>query len=324
MTAGAGAHPIAAAFAARCAARPLVLSGGLGSELGRRGAPLDAPLWSTAAMVARPDLVRDVHRRYVLAGARVVVANTFRTARHTLAKVGRAKEARALTAQAVRLAREGIALARPTDDDPVFVAGSIAPLEDCCRPERTPDETTRRIEHGVHVGSLVAAGVTLAWVETMPTVREAVSALEAARAGALPAVVSFVVAPGARLLSGEPLAEAVAAVEPLSPLAILVNCCAPPVATEALAVLRATTARPVGVYANGRGQPAPDGAWSLRGGTRDRAYARAARGWHASGARLLGGCCGTTPRTIRRLARGLARHADGDQPPSAATSPTGP
>ncbi|MGE0191748.1 MAG: homocysteine S-methyltransferase family protein [Planctomycetota bacterium] len=304
--------PVAAGFLATLAEGPLLLSGGFGSELERRGVALPAPLWSTAALDSRPDRVRDLHRRYVRAGARVVVANTFRTARHTLAKVGRGQEARPLTALAIRLAREGVAAADP--QAPVFVAGSIAPLEDCYRPDRTPDATTLRVEHAVHVGSLVAAGATLGWIETMPTLREAVTALEAARAGALPAVVSFVLGADGRLLDGEDLAVAAREVAAVDPLAILVNCCPVGVATRALDVLGAATGHPFGAYANGRGSPARDGGWGWQGGTSDRAYVAQAQGWPACGARLVGGCCGTSPRTIRKLARRLM--TTGATPPS--------
>ncbi len=298
-------HPVADGFRRELDAGPLLLSGGLGAELDRRGVPLPAPLWSTAALDVAPDRVRDLHRRYVRAGARVVVANTFRTARHVLRKVDRGGEARSLTALALRLAREGVALARPRS--PVFVAGSIAPLEDCYRPDLTPPGDVLRIEHGVHVGSLVAAGCTLAWIETMPTRREALAALDAARAGALPAVVSFVPGPDGKLLDGDDLGAAVREAAEREPLAILVNCCPPEVATRVVGTLREATDLPVGVYANGRGRPTAEGGWSWTGGASDRTTVRAARGWLADGIRLVGGCCGTTPRTIRRLRRLLAR-----------------
>ena len=84
---------------------------------------------------------------------------------------------------------------------------------------------------------------------------------------------------------------------------MLVNCCAPDVATEALRALRAATERPVGVYANGRGRPDDAQGWAFRGGTPRRRYRRAAREWLAAGADLVVGCCGTDPRTIRDLVR---------------------
>ena len=290
-------------FASMVRDPPVLLSGAVGTELERLGVPTPLPLWSAAGLASHPDVIRRLHAAYVDAGARIVTANTFRTDRWTLAKVGRREQARTLTRTAVRLAREGIGMARP--QRPVLLAGSIAPIEDCYRPDRVPDDTTLRVEHAVRVGNLVAAGASCAWIETMNTIREAVTALDAARAGILPAAVSFVCDGRGALLSGESLARAAQAVEPFDPLAICVNCCSVGAASRALRALRDATDRPIGVYANGRGRPHKTKGWVLRGGTSDRAYVREARQWVRKGAVLIGGCCGTSPRTIARLRKAI-------------------
>lgn len=282
---------------ARLAQGPLLLSGGLGTELQRRGVATPLPLWSTAALRDDPAAVAGLHADYVRAGADLVTANTFRTARATVAPHG--LDARTLTRQAVALARQGIEEAAPARE--VFVAGSVAPVADCYRPDLVPDETTRRVEHGLHVGALVAARVDLVLIETMNTIREALAALGAARAGLMPAMVSFVVDDEARLLSGEPLADAIAAVLPHEPVAVLVNCCAPASATLAMDVLARSCPLPFGAYANGRGRPDEANGWTFDGGHDDATYLEHARGWLDAGARVLGGCCGTGPDTIRRL-----------------------
>jgi S-methylmethionine-dependent homocysteine/selenocysteine methylase len=291
----------------------VLLSGACGTELERRGARTPIPMWSAQALLDAPDLVRDVHRDHVRAGAAVVTANTFRTDRRTLAKAGLPLRARDLVKTAVRLAREGVEAARPAHE--VVVAGSVAPLEDCFRPDLVPTDAELRAEHGMRAGDLVAAGASMALVETMNTIREAVAALGACRAARLPAAISFTCRAGGRLLSGEPLAEAVAAVLPLAPLAVLVNCCAVPVATEAVAALVGLAgATPVGVYANGLGRPDETKGWRFEPGHgADRAaYRAAATRWLDLGARWIGGCCGTTPETTADLAALLdARGAAG-------------
>ena len=254
-------------------------------------------------MLDAPEAVQALHADYVRAGADIITANTWRTARATVAPHGH--DARALTRRAVELARAGVADAAP--ERPVFVAGSLGPVADCYRPDLVPDETTLRVEHGLHVGSLVAARVDFVMIETMNTIREAQAALGAAQAGLLPAVVSFVVDDEARLLSGESLADAVAAVEPLDPLAILVNCCALTSATHALDVLADATSRPMGVYANGLGRPDDAQGWTFEGGHDDEAYVAEAARWFEAGARIVGGCCGTTPATIERLRNAFER-----------------
>ena len=274
---------------------PILLTGGLGTELLRRGHPTPLPLWSTATLLEAPEAIAELHADYARAGADIIEANTFRTARATVAPHGH--DARALTKRAVALAREGV----EASGREAAVAGSLGPVADCYRPDLVPDETTLRVEHGLHIGSLVAARVDLVLIETMNTIREATAALGAAKAGLIPATVSFVIDDELRLLSGELLEDAVRAVEPLDPLAITVNCCAPDTATAAVQALVAATDRPVGAYANGLGQPDDDQGWAFDGGHDDTAFVAAARQWLDAGARVIGGCCGTTPDTIRAL-----------------------
>lgn len=284
------------------ASGPVLLSGGLGTELQRRGCDTRLPLWAARALLEAPDAVRDLHADYVRAGARVVTANTFRTDPRTVERAGLDVGHAALTRRAVELAFEGVERAGCGED--VLVSGSVGPLEDCYRPDRVPGDARLRDEHAARARAIADAGADWILVETMNTIREAVAALEAARR-LLPACVSFTCAADGRLLSGEDPARAAAAVDPLAPEAILVNCCAPAAATRALARLRDATDRPLGAYANGVGRPDPETGWRFAGGTTDDDYVREAERWLASGAVLVGGCCGTTPSTIRRLAERL-------------------
>src|SRR5438034_11831000 len=66
----------------------LLLDGATGTELGRRGADISLPLWSARAIIEAPDILADIHRDYLRAGADLITANTFRTHRRTLAKAG--------------------------------------------------------------------------------------------------------------------------------------------------------------------------------------------------------------------------------------------
>ncbi|MEQ9349182.1 MAG: homocysteine S-methyltransferase family protein, partial [Alphaproteobacteria bacterium] len=85
---------------------PLLLDGATGSELERRGVPMDDAAWSGAAVHTHPDVVREVHADYIRAGAEVVITNTFATARHALVPAGLDGETAAINRRAVALARE--------------------------------------------------------------------------------------------------------------------------------------------------------------------------------------------------------------------------
>jgi S-methylmethionine-dependent homocysteine/selenocysteine methylase len=267
---------------------PLILDGATGTELERLGIPSELPLWSARALIEAPEAVRAIHRAYLAAGAQALTANTFRTQRRTLNHAGQGHRAGELTARAVALAREAAA------EGGVFVLGSAPTLEDCFHPERVPDDATLAREHEEHARHLAEAGADAVLVETINTVREGVAAVRAARGFGLPVLASFVSRRGARLLSGEPLAEAVDAVAPFGPLAVGVNCLPPDAVAPCLQVLR-RAALPFLVYANliGPGEPLSPAE-----------YARRGRDWIEAGARIVGGCCGTRPAHIRALSVG--------------------
>lgn len=269
----------------------LLLDGALGTELERRGLPTPPPLWSAAALDAAPEVVYAIHRDYVAAGAKILVANTFRTNPRTLWRAGRAADGPRLNRRAVELAR------RAADGHDVLVAASVAPVEDCYSPERVPAEATLRAEHAEFVDWLVAAEPDVLWIETIGTVAEARAAAEAAAPRA-PFVVSFVVNEVGALLSGESLEEAITAVGPCDPLAIGLNCIPPAGVTALLPGLRRLTACPLLAYAH-INNAVPIRGWSYSQTVTPAEYSEYVRQWLAQGVAVVGGCCGTTPEHIR-------------------------
>jgi S-methylmethionine-dependent homocysteine/selenocysteine methylase len=277
----------------------LLLDGAFGTELERRGVALPLPLWSAQALLDAPDTIRSIHEDYVRAGADVLATATFRTTPRVMRKAGRpADDADRLTEAAVRIAAEGRDRARA--GRPVWVGGSLGPLEDCYRPEDVPPDHDLEREHGDQALRLKRSGADLLLLETFNTIREAVAAGEAARGAGLPFTVSFVCRNGSQLLSGEPLAEAVRRVAPLGPLAILVNCTPLAEAAKCLDTMSQAAAVPIGCYPNA-GAVSSTGAWSFDPLVTPERFASFASEWIRLGAQVLGGCCGTTPEHIRAL-----------------------
>jgi S-methylmethionine-dependent homocysteine/selenocysteine methylase len=274
--------------------RPLLLDSAMGTELERRGMELELPLWSARALLEKPDLVIQIHRDNVAAGADILTANTFRTQRGALVAAGLGDRAAELTRLAVSLARR----AASESGREVFVAGSVAPLADCYRPELVADRETLEREHTAHLENLLGAGVDLVLVETMNTVREAQAAVNAAR-GRVPAIVSFVTNGEGSLLSGERIERAVQAVLPLSPAAVGVNCVSlRSIGNEVERLVEETPDRAVAAYAN-----------NLSDDAAPEEYSRRAAEWIRRGVRIVGGCCGTTPDHTAALRRVLDRMA---------------
>jgi S-methylmethionine-dependent homocysteine/selenocysteine methylase len=255
------------------------------------------PLWSANALLSGEGLavLQGVHADYVAAGAEVLTANTFRCHRRSLAKAGLGERAGELVGRAVAVAQE----AAREGGGAVVVAGSVAPLEDCYRPDLVPGEAALAEEHGEMARALAGAGCDILLVETMNTAREALAATRAALATGLPTWVSFVCGDDGRLLSGEALDEAAAEVATLGAAAVGVNCVGAPFLAACLAHL------PIGVprlaYAN-VGHAAPDGGWVPTDAVSPQAYARYAATWDVA---IVGGCCGTRPDHIAALKRRL-------------------
>ncbi len=282
------------ALAARLAERALLLDAALGTELARRGAPSAPPLWSARAVLERPDLVLAVHRENVAAGADVLTAGTFRT---QPALLGAA--AREATRRAVALAREATA-ERPG----VLVAGSIAPVADCWRPDLVPPGTELARLHALHAEALAAAGADLLLLETFGTAREWLAAARAASATGLAVVACATTREDGALLSGEPLGEAARALLalPSPPVALGVNCVPARRLAASLARLAAAAPGvPLAAYGN-TGLPLDEAAGLFAEPVSPAEYAAVAERWRSLGARLVGGCCGTGAGHVAALA----------------------
>ncbi len=280
----------------------VLLDGAMGTQLEERGMPCTLPLWSTQALLDDPELITQIHEDYAYAGAEILTANTFRTQERTLRKAQRNEGAEPLTQLAVALAKKAARAA----ERPVWVAGSVSPLEDCYRPDLVPDDTSLEEEHTEHIGYLRSAGVDLILIETMNKVCEVDAATHAAAQSGLPFFSSFVCGQSARLLSGEHLRDAAQVALAHGALGVMVNCLSVHHVSECLEVLRSLTTYSkdsitkkayFGAYPN-LGAP-KQGRWTEP--CTPEQFSRHGRIWMSAGARVLGGCCGTTPLHIRAL-----------------------
>lgn len=279
---------------------PLLLDGPMGTELDRRGVGTELPLWSAWALVRDPALVGAIHRDYASAGAEVLTTNTFRTHRRSLAKADMGARSAELTTLAVQLARA----AADESARPCWVAGSIAPLEDCYSPELTPAGAQLAAEHAEIAQRLADAGVDLLLVETMPCAAEAAAATVAAIATGLPVLTGFTCGSEGRLVSGETIAAATSVVEALGPDGLMINCTPAASLSVSLEQLAAATTLPLGAYGN-VGHAESTSGWAATEVITPADYVALARGWVGAGASLVGSCCGTNPHHTRALAAAL-------------------
>lgn len=260
---------------------PLLLDGGLWTGLLALGLPAEAlpEEW----VLARPDEVRAVHAAHARAGARVVLAATFNLATPRLAaRVGAGRD-EAIAEAAVRLAREGAPGAR--------VAGSLGATG-------VPGATAETIaaRYRVAAQAIAGAGGDLAWIETQTDLAEALAALAACREAGLEAVVTFAFREErGRLVGGDGVpAEAwLSAAAALGAAAVGANCTAPGPAFTRLAF----AAQALSVPFVAKPSPGPPGQVMP-----PAPFAAAVSPAVQAGARLVGGCCGTSAEHLSALA----------------------
>ncbi|TCO59645.1 homocysteine S-methyltransferase family protein [Actinocrispum wychmicini] len=285
-------------------AAPILLDGAVATELQRAGVPVHAPWWTTAALrtVKGREVLRSVHAAHLRAGAQVITANTFRCHGRALRPLG--ADPAALVRTAVGLARDACA----DTGIQALVAGSVAPVADCYRPDLVPPDAELRAEHGALAADLVRSGVDLVLVETMNTVREARIALAAVLDAGARGWVSFVCGPDGRLLSGERLRIAARTIERDGADTVLVNCTSPTDTTRCLAELRSGCAGRIGAYPNIEDRSGVDGHVDshLPAELSPVDFANLLARWRAEfGPDVLGGCCGTSPDHLRAAAARL-------------------
>jgi S-methylmethionine-dependent homocysteine/selenocysteine methylase len=290
------------------ASLPLLLDGGMGRELWYRGIEVPNTIWSAQALVDAPEVVRDIHRDYILAGADVITTNTYAVRRESFTAIGLGDQFESTMVLACTLAIE----VRETSGREVFIAGSIAPLRGSYRPDLVGTLEEILPLYREQVG-LMAPYVDLFLCETMSSAAEAFAAATAATESGKAVWVSWTLddAHPDRLKSGETIAEAAQALAGLEVAGLLVNCCKPETIATAMPEIVATGKRFVGGYANTFEPPPPDwmlqkeGLLGLRTDLDPETYAGFVRQWLDAGATVVGGCCGTRPAHIERIARML-------------------
>jgi homocysteine S-methyltransferase len=317
-------HPLLQPFLNRSGV--VMLDGALATELERRGADLHDPLWSARLLIENPALIRRVHRDYFEAGADVATTASYQASLPGLQERGlSATQAREVLELSVRLAQE----AReqfweawpPADRLRPLVAASIgcygAFLHDGSEYRGDYHLSVRQLVdwHRPRLEILAGTHADLLACETIPCLAEAEALVRLLDdVPNLPAWISFSCRDGQHLCHGEAIADAVACVAGCaSVLAVGINCTAPRVVAELLEGAAAQTDKPLIAYPNsGESWDAQQRCWHANADTLD--WAEAALTWHRAGARLIGGCCRTTPATIRTLRSALKPRGESSSP----------
>jgi len=279
-------------FLQRLEKRVLVCDGAMGTELYARGIPFSRSFDELNLTV--PQAVKEVHLAYVKAGADIIETNTFGANRFRLGKFDLAGQVRAINLAGARLARE-------VAGDELYVAGSVGPLGVRLEP-LGPTSIEEACEvFREQIAALMEGGVDLIVVETMIDPNEAHAALLAARqAGNLPVVVQMTVEEDGSTQTGSSPEDFARDLAEWGADVIGLNCGTGPAAVlDALERMAASTTLKLSAQPNA-GLPSTVQGRSLYLCSPEY-MASYARRFIDAGARLLGGCCGTTPAHIQAI-----------------------
>jgi homocysteine S-methyltransferase len=298
--------------------RPIVADGGMGSLIYQTlGYPRALCIEHTP--LTHGEIVLQIHLAYIAAGAELVQAHSYGANRIRLAPYGLQDKVEAINGQAVKLARE----AKEIAGKEVLIAGSIGPIELLDYPSETmPGDALQLIRQAVQeqARALEGRGVDLFILETFSSLAELNATIDAVRSlSTLPIIAQMTFAEDGRTLTGVGAQEVASRLGALGVDVIGMNCSIGPL--TALDILRTLTPAvdvPLAIQPNA-GFPKRVGGrivYPLASPALFREFAREAL---TVGARLIGGCCGTTPKHIAAVAEVL--RATQLTPPSVVVPP---
>lgn len=285
----------------------IILDGGTGTDIQRRGAPMSGDTWCADANLTNPEIVREVHKDYVARGADIITANTFATSPLLFSHIGREADVNRIDSIAVALAKEA------TAGSNVCVSGSMSTM----RPMQSgsdrnnlahewPEEDARRLFR-MKANGLKTAGVDLIMMEMMRDTDYAVWASQSAMETGLPVWIGM----SAEKAEGGSLQgwgradckfdDIVNKLAALKPEAMCIMHTSPNDTGEAIRVLRKYWNGPIATYPECGYFRSPD--WEFVDVIPPAELVAQSQQWKVMGASIFGGCCGIGPDHIERLNR---------------------
>jgi homocysteine S-methyltransferase len=297
-------------FVDRLREGPLLCDGAMGTQLYARGSETQTyGRCFDELVLTEPALVQAIHRDYIKAGAQVIETNTFGANRFKLAPYGLADRVVEINRRAAKLAYES----RDVVGQWVYVAGAVGPSGQLKMPMVGARDEERlgelREAYREQIGALIEGGVDLLILETFSNLAELeIAALAAREVGDLPIVAQVTVTEDGQTLAGQSPARVARSLADLGVQVIGCNCgVGPAVIFDAVAEMRSAVHAKEGPFLSAQ----PNAGMPTRVDERflyvssPGYFAEYARRFVQSGVRLIGGCCGTTPRHIAAMRAAL-------------------
>lgn len=287
----------------------MIIDGALASELQRRGCDLNDSLWSAKVLIEQPELIQQVHYDYFKAGADCAITASYQATPMGFAQKGIELE------ESIKLIKTSVKLAQQSkmqylndikQDKALLIAGSVGPYGAYLAngSEYTGDYQLSESEfiafHKDRVTALIDAGVDILACETMPSFLEIKALVKLIQQ--FPIVncwFSLTLEDQQHISDGTPLTEVIEYLNSIEQIvSVGINCIALEKVTPALEVLSKLTSKPLIVYPNSGEQYDPTTKQWHKNHHHNCTFANQLDTWIKLGAKLIGGCCQTTPEDI--------------------------
>ncbi|BBN17228.1 homocysteine S-methyltransferase [Marchantia polymorpha subsp. ruderalis] len=330
-----GAHPFNRVdLLLRNSGGSAVIDGGFAVQLEHHGAEVKNPLWTALCLITSPDLVSRVHWDYLEAGAQIVLTSSYQATLLGFESRGYTRE------QGKEFLRRSVTLACEARDKfwneyqqrvqkheaapgqycRALVGASIgsygAYLADGSEysGDYGPEMTLEKLKdfHRERLLILAGAGPDILALETIPSFLEAKALIEVLEEEDInvPAWMSYISKDGRNVVRGDSIQSCAELVERSEKIvAFGINCTPPSLCEELISEARKITSKPIVVYPNrGEDWNAEKKEWIPSTGATDEDFINYIPRWKKAGANLFGGCCQTTPATVRAIAKVLHPH----------------
>lgn len=282
----------------------VIFDGAMGTELYSRGVQISSCFEEIC--LTDPSLVEEIHRSYIQAGAHVIETNSFGANPLKLKTYQIEEKTEAINRAAVRIARKAAG-------DDVYVAGSVGPLGQTLAPVGKIDAESARAAFRIQIKTLLDEGVDLLLFETFRDVDELLLAVSVAREldAGIPIQAQLALGPLNQEEYGKQAVSRITRLDECADIDVLGFNCAvgPEHMLDILVAVRNYVHKPVAVMPNAGlprevdnrnlylASPAYFGNYALK--------------FYEAGARVIGGCCGTTPEHIKKAAQMVVSFSEG-------------
>ena len=277
----------------------LLIDGATATEMERRGVPQLKNAWNGGGAMSHPDILKDIHKSYILSGAKVVISNTFATCKHTLEDAEEVHNFEKLNANALKLAK---AACSELGKEDVIVAGGISYWSFT---GNHPSLFQLKSNISEQAQILAHSGAELLMLEMMVDIDRMLVTLQAALETNLPVWVGLSCHKNQNneicLLNGEPLEKAVKSLTGTKVDLISIMHTDVDYVEECLEILSSEWTGLTGVYAHS-GQM-KDGDWTFNDVIGKEEYSRHVSSWIQRGVNLVGGCCEITTDHMHHISK---------------------